>query len=174
MPRRDILRRLAQMVRKDELWLERGIKPTMNRTETTAFAREISGAVLVVAGMVQLAGGSCAWPSPEDPRKGQVDFYTIVQGRQYSVRVCLARGGEDGRYEIDAPADLDGLTLIGVIPLARRGRYDFIFLPVSEVAQQKNRRQGDYVVTVQKTDTGYQTGRKAWPPVKDFADLRPV
>jgi len=171
MPGRDTMRRLAAYLKKDELWLAMGRKPDMDRESTARFARDIEGATLLVAGLVQLAGGTCAWPSEDDPRKGVVDFYTIMRGRQYSIRVLLAREVAPSRFEIEAPSDLTMLTLVGVIPGTRRGRYDFIQLPTAQVAQQRNRRTGGYLIPLVRIDDRYTTGKTDWPAIRSFVDL---
>ncbi len=170
-PSRDRARILAKFLGVDELWLLHGRKAGMDRQDTTHFAREIEGAVLMTAGMIQLAGGTCAWPAPEDPRRGAVDFYAILKARQHAIRVCLARKKEDEIYEIEVPATINEVTAVGVIPVGRRGRFDFIRLPTENVVRLTNRKVGDYTVTVKNQDGHYTTGRHEWPVIRDFSTL---
>lgn len=172
-PRRDLMRRLSDLLGVEESWLALGETPQVSRTEVRSHARRTGGAALLVRGMVELAGGACAEPSERDPRAGYVDFYCIKGGRQYAVHVALAREVEEesGRYQIVIPREYPELLVVGVVP-AGRSRCDFILLPTEGIDRLKARKAGAYVIDFDRQDgPRYTTDGHSWPRVRNFDDL---
>lgn len=170
MPRQQKMRELATFLEVEEPWLALGITPELNRTEKRLRARNVDGAVLLVMGLNMLAGASCAQPGEKDPRREYVDFYSILRGSQFAVHVTLARELSSGRYEVMIPREFRDVRNICVVPVGR-GRYDFLDLVVSRVDEHKNRKAGDYNLTMGRNDGRYVTGNHTWTRIKNFEEL---
>lgn len=72
------------------------------------------GAGNVVAGMLMLAGASCAVPSHDEARRSAVSLHAIFDGRYLKMHVCLA-DCRDQLCSFTLPILDNDLTVIGVV-----------------------------------------------------------
>lgn len=170
MPRRDAMRRLAQLLEVEEPWLALGITPEVTEAEKKVNTRNVEGAVLLVMGLMTLAGGQCAQPGDKDPNRHFVDFYAILRGLQFSMHVSLARRLSEGHYAVQVPREFDRVRVVGVIPIGK-GRFEFIDMVSGPVNEHKVRKGGGYAISVNRIDGRYVTGAHTWNRIKNFEDL---
>lgn len=170
VPRPDKMRDLAEYLEVDESWLALGLKPEIPRNERRRHRSALDGAVHLVAGLIMLEGGHCAFPSDKDPHAGRVDVYAIMRGTQMSIHVCLAREVSEGHYELIIPREHSDLRCIGVINV-ELGKYHFIELSESLIEKHKQRKAGDFAVSISRNGNQYVTGSHRWPRFKTFAEL---
>lgn len=170
MPRRDAMRRLAQLLEVEEPWLALGIQPELTETEKKVNTRNVEGAVLLVMGLMILAGAQCAQPGDADPHHDFVDFYAIMRGIQFAMHVNLGRAISTGHYQVPVPREFNTVSMVGVIPVGK-GRFEFIDMPAGMVNEHKVRKSGGYAVTVNRIDGRYVTGSQVWNRIKNFGDL---
>ena len=96
-PRPQALRQLAEILQVDEAWLSlgtasdaKGRKPVQDATA--------SGAVNLVAGLVQMDGGTIAFPEPDDKRAEaeNIHLYAIIRGAQYPLHIVVGEQADGG------------------------------------------------------------------------------
>jgi transcriptional regulator with XRE-family HTH domain len=168
-PRASKMRELAKILGVDEAWLALGVLPEMDRREKRAHGLKSDGAVHLMYGMFSLAGGICAFPSERDPRKADIDFYTIIRGTQMPIHVSTARKTDDGRLEFVVPHDYEGIRCIGVIP----GDMAFHILDLDEalIEKHKTHKSGQFAVTVESRNGSFATGRDEWRSLRNLGEL---
>lgn len=115
-PRPDKIRLLAELLDVDEAWLSLGHQLDRKPRELRLRNAEVRGIVNVVVGVIQMAGGSPAFPGDDDRRakEQQIDLYAIIRGAHYAFHVSLAKQ-EGEQWQFVVPADYQGVFQMGVI-----------------------------------------------------------
>lgn len=170
MPRREAMKRLAQILGVEEPWLALGISPEITSAEKRVQARKAEGATLLAMGMMMIAGGQCAQPGPDDPRSEYVDFYAILHGVQFAMHVSYAREASRGRYDIIVPREFAEVRNLAFVNLGK-GRFEFIDMPTRAIDEHKTRKSGDYLISINRIENRYVTGSYVWKRIKDFGEL---
>lgn len=171
MPRPDKMAILADLLETDQSWLTFGIEPELDRSERRVQAKESDGAIHLVWGLINLAGGHCGVPSARDPRSGYVDFYATLRGSVYPIYVSLARPSGRDLFECTVPDEYRAVRMIVVVPVGGL-KYDFLDLPVDVVDEYKSRKQGGIVVTFANQERRFVVGNTPIPKIKNFAELK--
>lgn len=115
-PRVAKMRCLAELLGVDEAWLSLGVEavPAKERRVRNAVA---DGAVNLLAGVIQMQGGTPAFPDALDTRAraAHIDLYAIIQGTQHAFHVAVATKTDD-RYRFTLPAQRGEARALGVVP----------------------------------------------------------
>ncbi len=98
-PRPQLMSQIAQVCEVDEAWLALAITPQMSEQEKRHHNANAKGAVNLVAGMIQLAGGSIAFPTQGET----IDLYAIIGGQQHSIIVRSGRHIELSLHAFNVP-----------------------------------------------------------------------
>jgi transcriptional regulator with XRE-family HTH domain len=117
-PRPQMLSYMARLLEVDESWLSLGIEPELAPREQRARNAMADGAVNVVAGLIQINGGSPAFPEENDERakRAHIDLYAIIKGAQYALHISLAQSVDDGDgYRFTVPINFKDAFQMGVI-----------------------------------------------------------
>ncbi len=69
-PREDNVRKIARVLRVDEVWLAFGKKPAATPVEEKREAAQAAGATLLLAGLIETHGGRVTFPGGEDGSPG--------------------------------------------------------------------------------------------------------
>jgi transcriptional regulator with XRE-family HTH domain len=170
VPRPDKMRALADYLEVDESWLALGIKPELSRDNRRRHRTALEGAVHLVAGLIMLEGGHCAFPSEKDPHANLVDVYAIMRGTQMAIHISLAREISEGHYEFSLPRNYADVRCIGVVQL-ELGKHHFLDLTSPLVDKHRQRKAGDFVIAVSKQGSQYVTGSHNWSRFKTFGEL---
>lgn len=165
-PRTEVMTRLAELLEVDQAWLALGINPTRTPRERRALDRAAGGAVYYVAGAIEMAGGSVAFP--EEPRD-DADLYAIVKGRQMKVHVALGERVAPAHYRLVVPEKHQGLTVIGAIPTFPLCP-TLILLPPGAIELCSETRGGYRELEVTVDGDQVLTGDFSWPLVRSFAE----
>lgn len=160
-PRVQVMNKLAEALNVDTAWLSLGITPTQQPKERKATQRKASGAIEVVAGLIELSGGTIAYPDESDPRAEYVHFYAIIDGKHAPFYVALGREIEDEVYEFNLPPQHAELTVLGLIH-ARPLRPHLIRMPAALVNQHGKNHGGYVSVTIAGDDGVYTSGGDTW------------
>jgi len=169
-PRSDKMRELAKLLNVDEAWLALGQTPTLDPRERRAQANAASGAVEVVAGLVELNGGKVAFPRDDDPQRGFVHFHAIIDGVWSSFHIALGKPVDDNHYRFDVPAEHERCTVLGFIH-SRPLRPQLIRM-APELVNRHGINHGGYIeITVASDDGLYTTGEDTWPRVVSFSGV---
>lgn len=164
-PRPAIMTEIAVILEVDEAWLSLGITPDTTLAERRHQNALVSGAVNVVAGMIQMSDGHIAFPDTTDT---QVDLYAIIQGRQHSLIIRSMREQADA-VTLTVPA---GHERSIVICVAQRDptTYSLLRLPSDVIAKSGNRKGGYFEVSV-TTEPNFAVETELLPVIKNFANL---
>lgn len=166
-PRPDKMSKLAALLHVDEAWLSLGITPEMAPSERRAFHENATGALNVVAGLIQLSGGHPAFPEEGDPRGKTANLYAIIKGKQIALYVTLGIEEGEGSYRFTVPANANGSVVVGVVP-TNPLRCDFVRLDSEMLEKHADKKGGFSEVHVKKDGTDYVTKRDRWEKIKDF------
>jgi hypothetical protein len=139
---------LAKLLDADEGWLAFGLAPEMTPREVREMIASGNGAILVVAGLIEMAGGQPAFPTQEDKRakSDSIDLYAIIRGAQSAMHISPGRGeGDEMKFAVPS-------TFKNVIQVGVRMVDDFsirmIEIPEEVIAEKGNRRGGSIEVTL--------------------------
>lgn len=169
-PRPDKMAQIAELLQVDVAWLSLGLKPVEKPKERAARNARANGAVNVVAGFIQLGGGTVAFPKQDDT---DVDFYAILRGEQIAFSVKMARpvSDDDGSYAFDVPQQRDDLTVLGVLP--REGFEVEVYHLPNEVLDETAAPHGGYAtVEALARRTGLEIGHNVIRPLRALRDPR--
>lgn len=167
-PRPGKMKDLARVLEVDEAWLALGITPDLEPKEKRARNAQAEGACNVVGGLIQLNGGSIAYPGDNDSRAAYIDLYAIVRGASFSIHVSLANRFSEGQFSFVVPKEYKDCRVIGVIH-ARSTRIHLIDLTHDLIDKHKVRKGGYFLVSLSWHDNAYWSGPDKWHRVDNFA-----
>ncbi|KMW60097.1 hypothetical protein AIOL_000249 [Candidatus Rhodobacter oscarellae] len=111
-PREDKIRALATTLRVDEVWLALARKPGETPAQKQANAVQAHGAVLLVAGPIEVKGGRVTFPSEEEATPHS---WANLNGAQFGV-VAVAPQSRDGQtISFIIPEPIGPHRVLGVI-----------------------------------------------------------
>jgi hypothetical protein len=164
-PRPKIMTQLAFALKVDEGWLSLGLTPvvTSDKIKKAKFNAMASGAVNLVAGQIQLAGGSIAYPEDDDH-----DLVTITRGKQLILNVCFGAAGDVSEFNLPVSVK----NIIVVYPTYTPTVFRFIKIP-SEIVAQHGVNLGGFMSVKIRCDKEktYWLGDERLPEITDFAQL---
>ncbi len=162
MPKAPKVKKLASILEVDVSWLVLGEKPELNREAKRLAGRVVEGSVMLIAGSLQMEGAVCAFPAEDDPRKGYVDFYTIIRGEMLPVHVSVAKEISSDLFEVIVPREYVDVTCIAYFPV-RTGMFHLIELPTALIDRHKTKRAGDFTLRILRDGLKYLSGDDKWP-----------
>lgn len=116
-PRADNVRKIAQVLKVDEVWLALGRKPT-DRTATPAGAERSRGAVLLIAGMIEMEGGRVTFPGAD---AAPIDLQVNLTGHQFNLIVVTpAENGDKISCIVNEP--VGDAKVVAVCPAPKKSR----------------------------------------------------
>ena len=144
--------RLAEILDTNRNWLyfgnEVGSRPR-DRRDRSALA---TGAVNLVAGLIQLDGGTIAFPDDDDSFASaeHVDLHAIIRGKSYGFHIALGEKTEQGWYRFDVP--IRHLRVI-VLGLVRDGlTFRLVKFPRSWIEQYRAKRGSTAEIRISASD----------------------
>lgn len=142
-PRPNAMAGLAQILEVDEAWLAVGKTPEVSPKQQKVRNATAEGAVNLIVGLIQMAGGHPAFPAENDSlaQHDKIDFYAVIKGAQYRIHVALAQSFSDGlSFAIPVEA-VEGAFVIGLLPT---GELTFKLYELDrENVEAKATRKGD-------------------------------
>jgi len=169
-PRPPVMRRIAEALKVDEAWLALGITPTKEPQEREAAERKAAGAIYYVAGLIEMEGGTVAFPEAEDLSEG-VDLFVTMRGRQRRLHVAATERTEPGRYRTTLPTDTSRLLVLAVVMGTSGHCPRVLFLPPDMLERHAEARGGYRQLEMIADDGEYLSGEDVWPEVSQFRDL---
>ena len=142
-----MMSQLSKLLGVDEAWLSLGISSDLPPKQREARNAVADGAVNVLAGLVQMNGGHCAFPSETDPRRDYVDLYAIVRGTQLSIHVSL--GSE-----------------VSNLPMFCK----FISLKQGLIDKHRVKKGQFFEITIHRSNGSFATGSDEWPVIDNMVD----
>lgn len=165
LPRPKAMAYLAQIMGVDLAWLSLGKHPEMTVKQHRLRNAEADGAVNVVAGFIQMAGGHPAFPAADDPRTNseKVDLYAVIRGAQYAFHIALGTKTDNG-WHFAVPIEAVNLVIIGVMhtgPL----QCEFVELDAEGVERIGKRKSGFYEVLLPTEGVDHE-----WRQITNFGE----
>jgi hypothetical protein len=133
VPEPDKIPLLADMLGTDAGWLQHGTNNALSPREARARNALANGAVNLVAGMIQMGGGSIAFPDEDDKAaiRDAVSLKAIIRGASYSFHV--ATGEErDGSLHFIIPRT-EGALILAIVQ--REGFHFDVFEITADVVE---------------------------------------
>lgn len=167
-PRQKRMSILAEILGVDEAWLTLGKSAEVQTKRNMLRNAQVSGVVNVVAGLIQMHGGSPAFPEDGDTRAAQdnIDLYAIIRGAQYAFTVTLAEEEGAGFVFRLPPAGAGQNTIVlGVIqktPLC----FDILELDAEGLEKVAKRGKASVEIAV---DRDFRSAGYAWRRIETFA-----
>lgn len=109
-PRKQKMIQLAQIMQVDDAWLALGRANAVPEKERKAQNASAGGVVNLIAGMIQICGGTPSFPE----KAGKVDLNAIIKGALYSFNIALGIN-RDGDVRFAVPVDAGDTVVLGVI-----------------------------------------------------------
>ncbi len=159
-PREKYMKVLAQILKVDYAWLSVGNAPALSEKQIFARNATASGAVNLVAGLIQMSGGTPAFP---DNAPDGVDLHAIIKGGSYQIHVATAERTHVWTFAI--PTTALNCLIIGVLWI---GEFSFRFLELDADAIEKvgKRKGGHFEVTA---GDDLRSGDHMWQEIRTFS-----
>lgn len=168
LPRPDKMALLAQGLSVDLAWLSLGVAQTVSTQDKAKHSAKVSGAVNVVAGLMQMTGGHPAFPSEEDAAANKdAHLLAIINGTSFKFHVALASETKNG-LSFEIPARRKGLRVVGVVQTP--DTTDVTLLDLDEESLKKFETGKAPYMEVKATAKGKAviTRNHTWKAIKSF------
>lgn len=166
-PRNEKLRALARLFDVDEGWLAFGARSDVDLRAHPDRILADSGAVSLVAGLIQMSGGHCALPEPDDANTW-VDLYAIIARRQRMLAIRLGEEVAPDKYKFSLPNEFEKCVNIGVVR-TDFSCFDLLLLSHKQIASYGENRGPHVDVTATKREKGWVIGRSQVSKITDLA-----
>ncbi|MBP0462416.1 helix-turn-helix transcriptional regulator [Roseomonas sp. PWR1] len=162
-PRPGKMKRLAEFLGVDEVWLTLGRDPDVSAREQRILAKNASGAAYFIRGFLEMSGASTSVRSQRDNRE-YIDFFATINGDQ--VGIFAAFGRElNNKYIVQFPAEHHELRILAV--LADRSEFCILDMSSEFLDRFSSRKAGDRAVDIERSTQGeFVTGGYIWPRLR--------
>lgn len=163
-PRPDAMMKLAAILAVDQAWLALGTTSEISEKDAKIRKAEMSGAVNLLAGIIQMSGCHPAFPDNADDRAREesTDLYAIIRGAQYRLHVALGqKEGTAVTFSVPVSA-VDNNIVIGVV---QEEGFCFRFFEINHDTLAEGKRK-DGAVIVRVDDATQMPFRE----IKSFAE----
>ncbi|MFU1607380.1 helix-turn-helix domain-containing protein [Sulfitobacter pontiacus] len=109
-PRPDNVRKIARVLKVDEVWLAMGQKPGQQPSAGMTGTEGARGPVLMVAGLIEMAGGRVTFPSKDN---ATADLQVNMDGDQFSAVVVMLTE-KDGKVGCVVPEPAGDARILAV------------------------------------------------------------
>ncbi len=153
MPRKDVGIALAMLLKVDAGWLLTGARGDDTRRDLKKVKAVSSGAVFVVAGLIQMDGGFPAFPDESDDsaRKRRIDLYAIIKGVKYDLHITTAIES-DGKTVFGVPVDAEGCIILGLIRHGTEASFSIVELEWEHIVENSKLENATYYVPIDAHD----------------------
>lgn len=171
-PRSKNMQMLTEIVDSNVVYLSLGLDPGLDSKTRQFVRRQATGAVNILAGYVQIAGGNAIYPDDKDPRAGYIDLTIIHDNQQRAVHVALGTlDGDSVAFSI--PREYQQVTLIGAVP-AGDFNIDFVELPTRILDGLITPAGGGFEAKIKIGKGRYFAGKMTMPTVKTIEHLMSI
>lgn len=146
-PREDQMAQLANLLGCDVSYLALGVSNVPTVKERLIRDSIASGGVNLVAGLIQMTGGTPAFPNESQLRSApHIDLFAVIKGAQYQIHVSVSAIDKDGAHTFRVPlkATKQDCVIIGIRWVSMQ---DFALFEIDpETASSSTQLSGAYVV----------------------------
>ncbi|MDF0602895.1 hypothetical protein P1J78_19305 [Psychromarinibacter sp. C21-152] len=111
-PREDNVRALSRLLKVDEVWLALGRKPVESPKHSADSAAKAKGAVLMLAGLIEVAGGRVTFPSEGE---GTPHLWANLNSEQFGVIVVTPQSREGSQVSFVVPEPVGPHKVLAVV-----------------------------------------------------------
>lgn len=131
---------------------------------------DVTGQVNLVAGMIQMQGGTVSFVDPGDQTaRPEHDLVTIIRGAHYNIHVAFATKEGEGAWLATLNASPKDAVVIAVIE--REGfAYDLVEVALEDVVSTRVARLRGIGVPIQRRDDGYYCGDRKMRQIESFSN----
>lgn len=148
-PRADNVRKLAQILSVDEVWLAMGKKPVEKPEQMKVRAANASGAVLMAAGLIEINGGRVTFPDPSEA----YDLHVNLLGSQFTAVIVTGREQEDSLSCI-VPEPVGNSRVLVVVLVSETKVPCTVCVDILDLTSAPRQSLGGYSVITLKRDKG--------------------
>lgn len=159
-PRPETMREIARILEVDESWLALGIAPDSAERELRTHSGLASGPANVIAGLIQMAGGSVAFNEDEGS-----DMTAIIRGKKVEIEVKTAAVLPDGSLRFVVPKVGEKVVVLGVAPASALSDMRIIRLDAARLAEYGKRRNAGTEVVIAPSEI------RRWPVVRSVEQI---
>lgn len=169
-PRGDKLVHLAELLQVAPEWLAFGSEGALAPRERRVRNAMADGAVNIVAGAIQIAGGVPAFPEPDDRRaeEDRIDIYATIKGALYPIHVTVGeQDGDEIRFSL--PQSFARTFVVGLVQTAPMC-FDALELPADIVEANGLHRGSHTELAVTRHGGEYRAGEIKLPRIRSFSE----
>lgn len=160
-PREDSLRALARLLKVDEIWLSMGRQPELSTPDEQQAQRSAaSGAVAVVAGMVELCGGKIFYPEAA----GGVNLQVSIDGKNADLAVVTPQSTQNGKLSFVIPEPVGQARVVAVVPVIGKDGKPTMQVEILDITGVERATFGGFSVC--EIEAGAKGGAKTAPGVR--------
>jgi len=150
-PREDNIRKVAQVLSVDELWLSMGQRPGSSDAEPSEAAKLASGITLVVAGLAECKGWRVSYPKSH--QEGPNLYIDYGKGPVPIIIASSRRNGKEITYVVPEPAG-DALILAVSLGIAEESSHSATIDAIDLTRAQRQHFGGFSVIQAQVRSNG--------------------
>jgi len=168
-PRNDNVQKLAKVLSVDEVWLNLGRRPTQKARIVQEKATSASGAVLLVAGLVEMNGGRFSFPGEDDAW----DLSVNMGGTRFTALVQVANVRDEDTYTCVVPEPVGSSRILMVIQERGPEVTGTVCVNVLDVTNVERQSLGGYSVVTLHRESGrvFKDGGGSIEPLREFSEL---
>jgi len=111
-PREDKIRALAKTLKVDEVWLALGRKPVDAHRQSDANMSKAKGAVLLLAGLIEVHGGKVTFPANSESTP---HLWANINGEQFGVIAVTPQGQDGAKVSFIVPEPVGPHRVLAVV-----------------------------------------------------------
>jgi hypothetical protein len=158
-PRHRAMTMLATILKVEESWLALGKDTSIPEKEHKIISSRASGAVNLIAGMVQLCGSTPAFPAKEGP----IDLQAVIRAAMFNFHIVYGVPNTKG-FTFSVRIDATECLVIAVVQLEPL-QFEVFELDWKKIESLGSRKSGHFVVN--ETLEGLRTN---WRKIETFSD----
>ncbi len=165
-PRPSTMSQIAQALEVDEAWLSIGITPTSTPEHKRQQNNVVSGAVNLLAGLIQMNKGHSVFP---EGASETVDLYGIIGGSQKSFVVRHIHQTE-GQVKITVPTEHER-SVVTIVAQETPVAFTLLRLPTDNIGRHGVRQGGYFEIEIDYNGQNYRSGGEVLPLIRSFNNL---
>ncbi len=167
-PKPAMMKQLASILEVDEAWLSLAIVPDVTPREQSKLNAQAAGAVNYVAGLIQMGGGTIAFP--EESEGHSADIFAIISGKRRSIQIKTVVPSDNHLTLKFVPAP-DDTVLLAVVPATKLGDSKVYRVPFQVISESGESRGGFTELKGTISGSTVRFGPTAVTPIKGLKDL---
>ncbi len=129
-PREDKIRALAKVLKVDDVWLSLGRKPIETPAKVSEGAARAKGAVMMLAGLIEVAGGRVTFPNTDSTPH----LWVNLNEEQFGAVIVTPQGRDNATVSFVIPEPVGEFKVLAVV--SEPGLMNMQILDLTEVRRE--------------------------------------